>query len=105
MIKKIIAVAVVFVFALCLVSCAPYGEYYSVDKTIKYEFGISSVSMDRYVGGEKQESIKGTYEIDDNQITIFYENENGEDMVVSKYYEEIDDNSIKIDNIVYYKEP
>ena len=109
MIKKVIATFFVFVLCLTCIACGrPSGVYYSGDKASgtynKYEFGISKISIERYIDGEMKDSIEGDYEIDGNQITIYYENEKGEEAAVTKYFEKIDDDSIKIDELICYCE-
>ena len=110
MIKKIIAIGLIVLMCVSFISCGnkPKGIYYSGDKAsgtyVKYDFDGSEISIETYIEGKKKDSasISGKYKIDENQITITYKNEKGEEAAVTKYFEMIDENSIKIDSFVCY---
>ena len=106
--KRLVAVLLLIGLCFCFVSCGnkPKGIYYSGDKAsgtyVKYDFDGSKILIETYINGKKKEneSILGKYKIEDNQITITYKNEKGEEAAVTKYYEMIDENSIKIDSFI-----
>ena len=112
MVKKVVAIILVMLVCFSLVSCGnkPSGVYYSGDRAsgtyIKYDFGVSKVSIEAYVDGKKNDSssVEGKYKIEENQLTIFYKNEKGEESAKTLYYERLDKNSIKIDSLICYAE-
>ena len=112
MTKKIVSVVLLIVLCFCFSSCGnkPKGIYYSGDKAsgtyVKYDFDGSKIAIETYIDGKKKDtaSILGKYKIDNNQITITYKNEKGEEAAVTKYFEMIDEKSIKIDSFICYSE-
>ena len=108
--KKLITVTLVFVLLLCIASCGsvPDGVYYSGDiKSGTYkkcDFDGDEIVIEIYVDGKKIDasSVQGEYEIDENRLTIYVENDDGECVEIIKPFEIIDEKSIKIDSFIYY---
>lgn len=110
--KKFIVVILITSIVFCFVSCGNglKGVYYSgeVDSGtyMKCDIYGDRISIESYFDGQKIEaqSIKGTYEINDNQMTIYHENEKGERVVTVKYFENLKDGSLKIDMFIFFRE-
>lgn len=110
---RLIALAMVTVMlCLCLASCGSMlsGEYSFGDTAItktytSYVFKGSKVTVEAYLGGVKvtDESFEGTYKIKGDEITFTYENDKGEEKSITKTFEEVDDETIKIGAITYKK--
>lgn len=114
--KRISAIFLIICIALLfLASCGnkPSGVYYAGDKAsgtyTKYDFDGSTITIESYLNGVKNESasLVGKYEIDDNQITIHYEDENGSEKTISKAFEMVYEDSndtIKIGVLICHRE-
>ena len=110
--KKILALVLAVVFCFCFVSCGnnPNGAYYSGDVESgtykKCDFDGGRIIIESYVAGKRNDgaSVEGKYEIDGDSIIIRYENSKGETVEIIKYFETIDENTIKIDSLIFKSE-
>ena len=110
---RIIALAMVAVMlCLCLASCGTTlsGEYSWGDTKLtktytSYVFKGNKVTVEAYAGGVKltDDSFEGTYKIKDGEITFTFENDKGEEKSLTKTFEEVDDETIKICAVTYKK--
>ena len=103
---KVVALMLVAVIACAaLASCGKKlsGDYYFGDKTItksytEYSFSGSKVSISVYLLGNKvgDESYEAKYAIKDDEITLTWEDAEGEKQTSTQTFEELEDGSIKI---------
>ncbi len=110
---KIVAVLMVAIMALTvLASCGKKlsGEYYMGDKSFtksytQYTFSGSKVTVDTYLLGNKvgDDSYEAKYSIKDGEITLTWENADGEEKSLTQTFEELEDGSIKIGALTYKK--
>lgn len=112
MLKKVVAIFLLIVFCITLISCGSNlkGVYYAgkrdSENYMECEFKGNKISINVYVLGNKKdsESISGKYQIDDGQITIFYKNSKGDNVVNTRSFEMIDKNSFKMDAFIFEKD-
>ena len=110
---KIVAVLMIAIVACAaLASCGKKlsGEYYLGDKTITksyttYDFSGSKVTVSVYLLGNKvgDDSFEGKYSIKDDEITITWKDDEGEEHSNTQTFVENDDGSIKIGALTYKK--
>ena len=110
---KIVAIVMIAVIACTvLASCGKKlsGEYYMGDKSLTksyttYVFSGSKVTCDVYLLGNKvgDDSFEGKYSIKDGEITITWEDAEGEEHSNTQTFEELEDGSIKIGALTYKK--
>ena len=103
---KIVSLVLVAVIACtALVSCGKKlsGDYYFGDKEFtksytEYSFSGSKVAISVYALGNKlgDESYEAKYSIKDGEITLTWENADGETQTLTQTFEEFEDGSIKI---------
>lgn len=103
---KVVALMLVAVIAcVAFVSCGKKlsGDYYFGDKTLtksytEYSFSGSKVAIDVYLLGNKvgDQSYEAKYSIKDGEITLTWEDAEGEAQSLTQTFEELDDGSIKV---------
>ncbi len=110
---RFVALAMVaLMLCLALASCGTSlsGEYYFGDKTITktyttLEFKGGKVTVEAYAAGQKltDGSYEAKYSIKDDEITMTWEDSEGEEHSSTQTFEKLDDGSIKIGAITYKK--